>query len=207
METPVESIADRRARCRDGGAGTGFHSAPSGNARRLRNKSRSNRCGNNRQHRKALDRVRVVLTGAKEPGNVGSVARAMKNMGLSRLYLVDPPDHTCGDRPKDGARFGRPYSMAPTVCESLEEALSGTVLSVGTTHRKREHFDVMYGPRHAAEKLVSLPGDNEAALVFGREENGLTNDEMRLCSIIANIPTAHRYPSLNLSPGRAHLRL
>lgn len=146
----------------------------------------------------ALDRIRVVLAGAKEPGNVGSVARAMKNMGLSRLYLVDPPDHTCGDARKMAHGSGDVLYGA-TVCESLEEALSGTVLSVGTTHRKREHFDVMYGPRHAAEKLVSLPGGNETALVFGREENGLTNDEMRLCSIVANIPTAHRYPSLNLS--------
>lgn len=145
-----------------------------------------------------LDRIRVVLAGAKEPGNIGSVARAMKNMGLSRLYLVDPPDHTCGDARKMAHGSGEVLYGA-TVCESLEVALSGTVLSVGTTHRKREHFDILYGPRHAAEKLVSLPRDKEAALVFGREENGLTNNELGLCSIIANIPTAHRYPSLNLS--------
>ena len=146
----------------------------------------------------ALNRIRVVLAGTKEPGNIGSVARAMKNMGLSRLYLVDPPDHTCGDARKMAHGSGEVLYGA-TVCESLEEALSGTVLSVGTTHRKREHLDVMYGPRHVAEKLVSLPRDKEAALVFGREENGLTNNELALCSLIANIPTAHRYPSLNLS--------
>ena len=82
----------------------------------------------------ALNRIRVVLAGAKEPGNIGSVARAMKNMGLSRLYLVDPPDHTCGDARKMAHGSGEVLYGA-TVCESLEEALSGTVLSVGTTHR------------------------------------------------------------------------
>lgn len=145
-----------------------------------------------------LDRIRIVLVEPKEPGNVGSVARAMKNMGLSRLYLVNPPDHKSGDARKMAHGSGDVLYGA-TVTETLEAALAGTVLTVGTTHRRRQNMDLMYGPGEAVRRLTSLPGGAEGALVFGREENGLTNHELQLCQLVARIPTAHAYPSLNLA--------
>ena len=145
-----------------------------------------------------LERIRVVLVEPKEPGNVGSVARAMKNAGLSRLYLVNPPDHRCGEARKMAHGSGEVLYGA-TVCSSLSEALEGTTLAVATTHRKRQSLDLMHGPREVAARLTSLPDDGEGALVFGREENGLTNDELQLCGMVGHIATPNRYPSLNLS--------
>ncbi len=145
-----------------------------------------------------LDRIRIVLVEPKEPGNVGSVARAMKNMGLSRLYLVNPPDHKSGDARKMAHGSGEVLYGA-TITDTLAEALSGTVLAVGTTHRRRQNMDLMYGPGEAARRLTSLSEVQEGALVFGREENGLTNDELQLCGMVSKIPTAHAYPSLNLA--------
>jgi len=145
-----------------------------------------------------LNRIRIVLVEPSEPGNIGSVARAMKNTGLSRLCLVNAADHRCGDARKMAVGAGDVLYGA-TECGSLAQALQGVSLAVGTTHRPRENFDVMYGPRHTAERMLALAGDQEAALVFGREQNGLTNDELQQCQIVAHVQTAVRYPSLNLS--------
>ena len=146
----------------------------------------------------ALDRVRIVLVEPKEPGNVGSVARAMKNMGLTRLYLVRPPDHRSGDARKMAHGSGD-ILYGASVFDTLEEALAGTVLAVGTTHRQRQSLDLMVGPHEATRRLVSLPDGAEGALVIGREQNGLTNAELEMCQVISRIPSACRYPSLNLS--------
>ena len=82
--------------------------------------------------RTSLDRIRIVLVEPKEPGNIGAVARAMKNMGLSRLYLVAPPDFRSGDARKMAHGSGDVLYGA-TVFETLEDALAGTALVVGTT--------------------------------------------------------------------------
>lgn len=145
-----------------------------------------------------LEQIRVVLVEPKEPGNVGSVARAMKNMGLAKLYLVNPPDFESGDARKMATGSGDVLYGA-TVSDSLQSALSGTVLSVATTHRRRQHFEQPSSPQEAARKLTSLPPNAEGALVLGREDSGLTNEELHLCSMVARIPTAQQYPSLNLA--------
>ena len=145
-----------------------------------------------------LDRIRIVLVEPKETGNIGSVARAMKNMGLSKLYLVNPSDFRSGDARKMAHGSGDVLYGATPV-NRLEDALSGTVLAVGTTHKKRQDFDLLYGPRETAQRLVSLPEGTEGALVFGREESGLTNAELQLCQATSRIATARTYPSLNLS--------
>jgi len=145
-----------------------------------------------------LDHIRVVLVEPKQPGNIGAVARAMKNTGLSRLYLVNPADHTCGDA-RAMAHGSGDILYGATVVSSLAEALEGVTLSVGTSHRKRREFDVLYGPRTTSEKLLALPDGDDGALVFGREENGLTNDELQICQIVSRAPSAVQYPSFNLS--------
>ena len=145
-----------------------------------------------------FDRIRIVLVEPKVPGNIGSVARAMVNMGLSRLCLVGPADHRSGEARKMAIGAGH-ILYGANVYETLEEALSGTVLVAGTTHKRRRHFDLQYGPRHVAERLAALPEGREGALVFGREESGLTNDELKLCHIVSRIHTPSRYPSFNLA--------
>jgi TrmH family RNA methyltransferase len=146
----------------------------------------------------ALKHIRLVLVEPKQPGNIGSVARAMKNMGLSRLYLVNPADHTCGDA-RALAHGSGDILYGATVVNSLAEALAGTSLVVGTTHRTRRGFNIHHSPSEAAKQLVALPENHEGAIVFGREQNGFTNDELHQCQIISRIPSAVTYPSLNLS--------
>ena len=146
-----------------------------------------------------LDRVRIVLVEPKQAGNIGSIARAMRNAGLSRLYLVNPgADHTSGDGRKMAVGAGDILYRARVV-DSIEEAVDGTVLVVGTSHKTRKDFPVVYGPTEVANRLVSIPGESEGALIFGREERGLTNREIQLCQIITRIPSARTYPSYNLS--------
>lgn len=146
----------------------------------------------------SLARIRIILVEPKEPGNVGAVARAMKNMGLKKLYLVHPPDFASGEARKMATGSGDVLYGA-TVSDSLEEALAGTVLSVATTHRKRQHFECPHSPEGVARRLVSLPPGTEGAVVFGREDRGLTTDEVHRCNVVARIPTARPYPSLNLA--------
>ncbi len=145
-----------------------------------------------------LNRIRIVLVEPNQPGNIGSVARAMKNAGLTRLYLVRSVDHTCGDARKMAHGSGE-ILYGATVTDTLDEALAGTILTVGTSARTRKDFDVLYGPTAVAKRLASIPPDGEGALVFGREKHGLTNDELERCQVVCRIPSAHAYPSLNLS--------
>lgn len=146
-----------------------------------------------------LDRVRIVLVEPKQAGNVGSISRAMRNAGLSRLVLVNPgADHTSGDARKMAVGAGDILYRA-TVVSSLAEAVDGAVLVVGTSHKTRKDFPVVFGPSEIANRLVSLPNEGEGALVFGREERGLTNREIQLCQLIAQIPSTRTYPSYNLS--------
>lgn len=146
----------------------------------------------------ALDHIRIVLVDPKHPGNIGAVARAMKNTGLSRLYLVNPADHTSGEA-RAMAHGSGDILYGATVVSSLPEALADVSFTVGTSHRKRRNFDVFHDPRTASEKLLSLPENHEGAIVFGREQNGLTNEELQLCQMISRAPSAVNYPSLNLS--------
>ncbi len=152
----------------------------------------------NRTDLDSLAQIRIILVEPKEPGNVGAVARAMKNMGLNKLYLVHPSDFASGEARKMATGSGDVLYGA-TVSDSLEEALAGTVLSVATTHRKRQHFECPSSPEAVARRLVSLPPGNEGAVVFGREDRGLTTDEIHRCNVVARIPTARPYPSLNLA--------
>lgn len=148
-----------------------------------------------------LSRVRVVLVEPQEPMNVGAVARAMRNFGLSRLYLVNPA-------PRVGPPWAREaYWLAVHAEEvldqavavgSLQEALEGVTLVVATTGRPRELYPAPVVPAwEVPERVLSVAG--EVALVFGRETFGLTNEELDLAHVIGTIPTAPEQPSLNLA--------
>ena len=146
-----------------------------------------------------LDRIRVVLVEPKQAGNIGSVSRAMRNAGLQHLVLVNPgADHTSGDARKMAVGAGDILYGAKVV-ESLEEAIADCLLVVGTSHKTRKDFPVVFGPREIASRLVSIPNEGDGAIIFGREERGLTNKEIQLCQLTAQIPSARRYPSYNLS--------
>jgi tRNA/rRNA methyltransferase len=151
--------------------------------------------------REALSRVRVVLVEPQEPMNVGAVARAMRNFGLARLYLVNPA-------PRVGPPWAREaYWLAvhaeeildrAVAVDSLMEALADVELVVATTGRPRELYPAPVVPAwEVPARVLSVEG--EVALVFGRETFGLTNEELALAHVIGTIPTAPEQPSLNLA--------
>jgi tRNA/rRNA methyltransferase len=145
-----------------------------------------------------LARIRVVLSHPSHPGNIGAAARAMKTMGLTRLYLVNPK--VFPDPQADAMATGAVDLLAQaTVCTSLAEALAGTISATALTGRRRELATAPTWARQAAADLVVQAGGGDVALVFGNETAGLSNDEVALCRNWALIPTSPDYKSLNLA--------
>lgn len=146
-----------------------------------------------------LQNVRVVLVNTSHPGNIGGAARAMKNMGLNRLVLVQPEDFPSPEA--DARASGATDVLAQAqVVQSLEEALVGCGLVFGTSARERHIPWPLLDPREAANKAqerVALGG--EVALVFGREYAGLTNEELQRCHFHVHIPSDPAFSSLNLA--------
>ena len=146
----------------------------------------------------ALDNVVVVLDEPKDVVNVAGVIRVMMNMGLSQLRLVNPDDF---DTYRIGgiAHRSEDLTQAAETYDTLQEALSDVVLTVGTSARPRTDQRNYCRPREVAAKIVESSAGGLVALVFGREDRGLTNEGLDLCQTVAIVPTAAEYPSLNLA--------
>jgi tRNA/rRNA methyltransferase len=145
-----------------------------------------------------LSRVAIVLVDPQEPGNVGAAARAMANMGLSRLILVRPVGHLDSSA-RRMAIGGRKILEEAEVRSSLGEALEGFTFVVGTTRREGSVRSGKVSPRAAAEEIAGLSSSNDLAILFGREDRGLTNREIERCQRIVTVPTAAGKASLNLA--------
>jgi TrmH family RNA methyltransferase len=145
-----------------------------------------------------LDNVVIVLDKPKDVVNVAGVVRVMMNMGLSKLRLVSPDDF---DTYRIGGIAHRSEELTESAetFETLQDALSDVVLSVGTSARPRTDQRNYVRPREVAPKIVEGTGNGLVALVFGREDRGLTNEGLDLCQSIAVVPTSAKYPSLNLA--------
>lgn len=145
-----------------------------------------------------LNRVRVVLCRPEGALNVGAVCRAMKSMGLNNLSLISPARFDDDEVYKMAIHARELYENA-SVYTSLADALEGSVLSAGITRRRgvrRKWFSLL--PEELAEKAASLR-IGEISLVFGNEQSGLSDDELKECNIACHIPTSPDFPSLNLS--------
>ena len=146
-----------------------------------------------------LQNIRVVLVNTSHPGNIGGAARAMKNMGLSRLVLVQPRDFPSAEAVARAAGAVDILDGARTVA-SLEDALEGCDLVLGTSARDRHIPWPLLDPREcAAACLQQVEQAGEVALVFGREDSGLTNDELQRCHFHVHIPSDPEFSSLNLA--------
>lgn len=145
-----------------------------------------------------LDNIRIVLVNTSHTGNIGSTARAMKTMGLSNLVLVDPVSPPDGKSSALAAGAGDVLANAKTV-STLQEAVADCGLVVGTSARSRTHSWPMLEPRECGVKLVDEVNNYPVALVFGRENNGLTNEELQQCHFHVCIPANPEYSSLNLA--------
>lgn len=142
--------------------------------------------------------ITIVLVQPQSPGNVGMVCRAMKNMGIAELRLVNPCDYTHAEAYKF-AVSARDVLESVTVFSSLADALADCEISVATTRRHGKYRNEIFSPDEIAVKIWESLGCRRAALVFGREDNGLTTDELSLCRWHATIPTSDEYGSLNLA--------
>ncbi len=147
----------------------------------------------------ALRRVTVVLNQPKDPVNIGAVVRAMKNMGLGRLHLVQPAEFN-PYRIEGVAHTGLDVIESAELFDRLDEALAGSRLVVGTTARGRAARRNYRRPREAASEILEAArSGQEVSLVFGREDRGLSNEELDLCDRVVVIPTDPEHSSLNLA--------
>ncbi len=146
-----------------------------------------------------LDRVRVVLVGTSHAGNIGGAARAMKNMGLSRLVLAGP--EVVFPHPEATWRAVQAADLLDTavVTRDLAEAVADCTLVIGTSARERRIQLPQVSPRGLGGLLARSRPDEQIALVFGREDSGLSNEELRMCHWHVHIPTSSSYSSLNLA--------
>ncbi|WP_278412137.1 tRNA (cytosine(32)/uridine(32)-2'-O)-methyltransferase TrmJ [Stutzerimonas kunmingensis] len=147
----------------------------------------------------SLQNIRVVLVNTSHAGNIGGAARAMKNMGLSRLVLVDPEDFPSSNAVARASGATDILDSARVVA-TLEEALAGCSLVLGTSARDRRIPWPLLDPRECASVSVDQSaGGGEVALVFGREYAGLTNEELQRCQYHVHIPSDPQFSSLNLA--------
>ncbi len=145
-----------------------------------------------------LDNIVVVLDEPKDVVNIAGVIRVMVNMGLSRLRLVNPEEYDVR-RITGIAHRSDELAESAQVFPTLRDALADTVFVVGTSARPRTAQRNYVRPREAAPKVAERSAEGPVALVFGREDRGLTNEGLDLCHSIAVVPTVNEYPSLNLA--------
>ncbi|MBI5588635.1 MAG: RNA methyltransferase [Deltaproteobacteria bacterium] len=145
-----------------------------------------------------FDNIEIVLVEPQSPGNVGSVARAMKNTGFKRLVLINPCDY----------KNNEAYSMAckaddvlkgATVLPALADCVKDTGLVIGTTRRQGRIRYPILTLDEAVPKILEFGSKNRVSILFGREDRGLENDEIPVCDILLEIPADEDYGSLNLS--------
>ncbi|MBW8459612.1 MAG: RNA methyltransferase [Thiobacillus sp.] len=147
---------------------------------------------------KLLANIRIVLTRTSHPGNIGAAARAMKTMGLSQLYLVNPAVFPNSQADAMAASAGDLLAQAH-VCATLDEALAGTTLALGVSARRRDIVADVLTPPEAATRLLTEAQAGPVALVFGNETSGMSNEELGLCQGLVTIAANPDYTSLNLA--------
>jgi tRNA/rRNA methyltransferase len=145
-----------------------------------------------------LANIAIVLVQPNISENIGAAARAMCNMGLRRLIVVDPPRCDLTRVCKMATQAALDVVEAMEVQADLSEALGEFTYVVGTTARLGGQRQVISNPKRLAEMLVPIAAENPVAILFGPEDRGLTNEDLRFCHAVATIPTAD-FSSLNLA--------
>lgn len=145
-----------------------------------------------------LSNISIVLHMPRHSENIGAAARCMCNMGLSQLVVVNPKNYILEKVHKLATHVAADIVEHIKFNEDLKEALSGYHFVVGTTARLGGERQVVSSPSKLAKKLISISSENRVAIVFGPEDRGLSNEDIRLCHALVNIPTAE-FSSLNLA--------
>jgi TrmH family RNA methyltransferase len=142
--------------------------------------------------------IRIVLVEPSHPGNIGAVARAMKNMGLERLVLVSPRQFPHGEALARASGADDVVASARVVA-TVGEAVAGCGLIAATTSRTRDQYFRVADVRDAAERVLRESRRGPAAVLFGSERAGLTNEQLEAAHLLIRIPASETYPSLNLA--------
>lgn len=145
-----------------------------------------------------FDNIRVVLCQTSHPGNIGSTARAMKTMGLSHLYLVQPKLFPDAHATALAVNANDVLEQA-IVTNTLEEALADCQFVIGVSGKERALSQQVLTVREAAQEVKSIATHQHVAFVFGTEMSGLSNAEADKCQLLATIPANPEYSSLNLA--------
>jgi tRNA (cytidine32/uridine32-2'-O)-methyltransferase len=145
-----------------------------------------------------LSHIKIVLVETTHPGNIGAVARAMKNMTMTNLWLVSPKIFPSADATSRASGADDVLAKA-IVCKSLPEAIADCQIVIGASARCRTISWPEMTPRECAEHLVPNGSDNKIAIIFGRENSGLKNHELDLCHFLLRIPCNSEYSSLNIA--------
>jgi tRNA/rRNA methyltransferase len=145
-----------------------------------------------------LENIHIVLQRPRYPENIGSAARAMCNMGIRHLSVVSPEDYDLERVNKLATHVSRDIVDGIEVYDGLPEALHAFNYVVGTTARLGKQRQVIHAPEKLAHLLGDLAHSNRVAILFGPEDRGLSNEDLRLCHALVNIPTAD-FSSLNLA--------
>ncbi|MDX9714691.1 MAG: RNA methyltransferase [Dissulfurispiraceae bacterium] len=144
-----------------------------------------------------MSNINFVLVEPREPGNIGASARAIKNMGFSRLRLVNPPD--LNDEARWLAHNALDVLKSAEIFSDFRTSIADAGVVIGTTRRSGKKRGHIISLDNAAHQIVSLAETSAVSIVFGREDRGLYNDEVEECGFLINIPASIKQPSLNLS--------
>jgi len=145
-----------------------------------------------------LSHIKIVLVETTHPGNIGAVARAMKNMAMTNLCLVSPKIFPSADATSRASGADDVLARA-MVCQTLQEALADCQLVIGASARSRTISWPEMSPRECAERIAVNETGEKVAIVFGRENSGLKNHELDLCHFLLRIPCNSEYSSLNIA--------
>jgi len=143
--------------------------------------------------------VRFVLVGAQTAGNVGSAARALKNMGFQRLVLVSPQCDPLGVEARRLAVDAADLLDSAELHDDLDRALTGATMTVGATTRTGKQRSPHWRIDELANEMLRHADAHSLAIVFGREDSGLTDDELDRCSHLIYLPSSRAYRSINLA--------
>lgn len=159
---------------------------------------RSNRPKKRAPKPPANSNISIVLVEPQSPGNVGSVARAMRNTDFSDLVLINPCDYKNNESYSMACKADGVLAAA-RVFPTLDSYLDEPAIVVGTTRRVGRHRFPVMTLDEAVPAILRLAAKNRVAILFGREDKGLRNEEIPPCDMLVEIPTSEGYPSINLS--------
>jgi tRNA/rRNA methyltransferase len=145
-----------------------------------------------------LKNISIILVGTKHPGNIGSAARAMFNMGIDQLILASPKC-AINDESYRLAKGGNKILDSAKICTNLAIALRGIRLLLGTTGKSGGYRAPAHSLRSLLPRILNQAAEQKVGILFGPEDTGLVDEDLRLCQLLIRIPTQHKANSINLS--------